>query len=370
MNILFLANHLNNGGVTRYLLTLSQELRRAGHNVHVVSRGGRKEQMFTDLGVVCHTLNIRTKSFLHPKIYRAIVPCQRIVRDHQIDIIHSQTRITQVIGQILSLVTKKPYLSTCHGFFRVSWFRKITTPWGQKVIAISEAVQQHLENDFGVNEKRIALIENGIDLTLFIPVDEETKRHLRRSHHLEERPTIGIISRLASIKGQDVLIRSMERVCKKWPDAQLLIVGEGKTERELKMLVSRLHLEKNIYFYPTVDRAFAAQMLTMLDIFVLPSRQEGLGLALMEAQACGLPVVASGVGGILSLIQDGKTGILVKPEDVEELSQAIIKLIENKSLARSLGQAASDHAHQHYSCEIMGRKTMGLYEQFVKKSGV
>jgi len=365
VNILFLTTHLNTGGITTYLLTMAEGLVRRGHHVHVVSSGGNMERDFTVVGVRILVLNIKTKSELNPKIYFALPCLKKYVCEHSIDILHAQTRITQVMGRILKVLTGCPYISTCHGFFKTRYSRRLFPLWGDKVIAISCQVEDHLTSDFRVPAERVQLIVNGVDLEVFQPLDEEQRKAVRAKFGFGKDPLIGIIARLSDVKGQDVLIKSMRVVVDEIPDARLLIVGEGKMKDQLEAMVDQLGLRSHVRFISIVNRT--AELLPAFDVFVMPSRQEGLGISIMEAQAAGVPVVASRVGGIPSLIVDGETGRLVPPEDSHALAEAILNLLQDKAQRENISLSAREFIRKMYSADRMVEETIKLYQRYTKK---
>ncbi len=367
MKVLFLSTHLNTGGITSYLFTLAKGLIHVGHQVHVATSGGNMEKEFLKIGVRLLTVNIRTKSELSPKIYYALPSLKRYIHENNIDLIHSQTRITQVMGVLLKRKTGRPHVSTCHGYFKTRLSRKLFPCWGDAVIAISTAVEAHLKNDFKVAREKVYLIESGIDLEEFIPMDETEKKEHRRHFDLGDEPVIGTVARLSEVKGQDILINAMSKIVAQVPEAKLLLVGEGKMEKMLRDQVQRLNLEDHIQFFAIVNKT--KEMLSLFDVFAMPSRQEGLGLSIMEAQASGLPVVASRVGGIPSLIEHGKTGILVEPENSEELADAIIKLLQDIDLLKEIGKAGRVFIQKKHSVENMVRKILELYQQCITEKG-
>jgi len=364
MNILFLSTHLNTGGITQYLLTLTKGFIPRDVHVHVACSGGNMEKDFHALGAKVLVLDIRTKSELSPKIYKAIAPLKKYIEKNHIKGIHSHTRITQVMGAMLGKVTGVPYVSTCHGFFKPRLSRRMIPCWGKRVIAISEAVEKHLKQDFGVDRQKIRLVKSGINLEDFIPMDSVRKKGLRAKYNLEEGPVIGMIARLSDVKGQDILVEAMKTVVKKFPTVKLLLIGEGKLEGVLRKMVAEAKLEEQVLFYPIVNKTM--EMLSLLDIFINPSRQEGLGLSVMEAQASGVPVVATNVGGVLSLIEDGKTGVMVEPENPKALGRAIVKLLENKELLKKISLAAREQAVENYSLDAMVEKTIKVYEEVME----
>ncbi len=361
MNILFLTTHLNTGGISSYLYTLTKNLLSRGHRVFIASSGGDLLGDFTQLGAVHLRCPILTKSELDPRIYFSLVRLARFINQHKIDLIHSQTRVTQVMGQILKFWLKKPYLSTCHGYFKPRLSRLLFPCWGDKVIAISQPVFTHLNKDFRVSSDKIILVSHGIDLSLFPRRDEAAKLKNRLQYHLDDRPLIGIIARLSDVKGHDVLISAMPEILKDIPQAKLLIIGEGRRETFLKNQVQRLGLEKQILFYPIVNQT--AEMLSILDVFVMPSLQEGLGLSVMEAQACGLPVVASRVGGLPYLIQDGRTGLLVEPNNPKQLAEAVVSLLKDPWKAQRMGMASRGWIEKELSLEKMMTQTIEVYHK-------
>ena len=360
MNVMLMTSHLNMGGITRYMLTLPQGLRARAHEVHVVSSGGAMLPLFEQMGAEHLQLPIKTKSELNPNLYLSLRPLAEYVRQHEIEIIHAQTRVTQVMGSLMKRKNKIPYVSTCHGYFKTRLFRQLWPCWGD-VIAISPAVATHLHQDFKVPAYKIHLVSHGIDLADFAQITPEERMANRRQLGLTDELTIGMIARLSDVKGQDILIAAMPQIIWEVPRAKLLLFGEGKMKEQLLELVKRLRLQDYVEFFPIVAKTRAS--LSAIDCFAVPSRQEGLGLSVMEAQACGVAVVASDVGGIPSLIENRQTGILVKPKDVKALASAIITVLKDDEFRYSLGVSARRKAFSQYSSNQMIDKTIDVYKK-------
>jgi glycosyltransferase involved in cell wall biosynthesis len=210
---------------------------------------------------------------------------------------------------------------------------------------------------------QISLIESGIDVSKFAVVNQKKREQMRQMLGIRNEPVLGIIARLSDVKGQDVLLKAFPLVLKQHPQAKLLLVGEGKLEPLLRKIVQELNLENNVIFKAVINET--KEYLDCLDIFVMPSRNEGLGLSIMEAQACGLPVVASRVGGIPSLIEDGQTGFLVPPENIEELALKLRELLNNPQKAKEMGLRAKEFAQNHYAAEKMVEKTEDVYKKIL-----
>jgi len=176
---------------------------------------------------------------------------------------------------------------------------------------------------------------------------------------------LGLVARLSDVKGQDILVDAMSEVVKKVSNAKLILFGEGKLERMLRDKVEVLGIGDSVIFDLTINRP--AECMSVLDIFVAPSRMEGLGLSIMEAQACGLPVIGSRVGGIPQIIEDNVTGVLVEPQDPKELADAIVKLLNDAELRKTLGANARIYAQDNYSSDEMINKTIEVYEKNISR---
>ncbi|MFA6379291.1 MAG: glycosyltransferase family 4 protein [Candidatus Omnitrophota bacterium] len=362
MNILILATHFNTGGITSYVFSIAKGFVQKGHRVYVVTSGGDREKELKDIGVFHITLDIKTKSELSFKIYRSIPKVVNIVKQNHIDIIHTQTRVTQVLAAFVSSFTKVPYLLTCHGFFIPKLARKIFPCWGKAVIAISDQVEEHLKEDLGCPVKKISSVPHGLDIRKEV-WDETKKKEQRQALKLNSGPVVGIVARLSEVKGQDVLIKAMKKVVERSSNVNLVLAGEGKWKEHLVSLVKELGLERHVFFLPTTQSD--QNILPLFDIFVMPSRQEGLGLSVMEAQAQGLAVIASDVGGLPTLVEDGKTGLLVPKENVERLAQAIMSLIENPQQRVALGESAHHFINKKFPFEKMISQTLAVYEKVI-----
>jgi glycosyltransferase involved in cell wall biosynthesis len=360
MNILLIANHLNVGGISSYLFTLANGLKQRGHQVYLASSGGELEDKFSAAGIANFKVCLNTKNEISPKIIFSFFKLRKEIKKFQIDLVHSNSRTTQVLGNLLSRSLALPHIFTCHGFFKPKLSRRLFPCWGEGVIAISQEVRQHLISDFKLNAAKISVINNGIDTKNF--GDFSGRFNLRQKLGINDVVLVGIIARLSDVKGHIYLIQAMARVINSFPSAKLLILGQGKMKDRLIKQVEDLGIRDNVLFIPEVKNT--KDMLAVMDIFVMPSLQEGLGLALMEAMAQGLAVIGSAVGGINSLIKDQVNGLLVAPADVLGLTEAIIKLLKDHSLRQNLGINARKFIMDNFSQEKMVDQTEKVYNQY------
>lgn len=362
MKILLLTTHLDFGGISIYCVSLAKALKDSGHEVAIASNGGVLAGGLKNHGIQHIQINIKTKSEFSPLIWKAYAKLVETFKAYRPQVIHVHTRVTQVLAWIIYKKTGIPYISTCHGFFRPHLGRKMLGFWGKKVVAISEAVREHLVNDLKVKKEDICLVNNGIDIKKFsAPVNEKQKAAYKSRLGIKEGPVVGIIARLSPVKGHKFLLLAMKEVLKKQPDAQILIIGEGPEKKELADLTIKLGLGECTFIEESVFDTTVP--LSIMDVFVLPSIQEGLGLTLMEAMVAGVPVIGSNVGGVYSLIKDGQTGLLVPSQDPAALAAAILRLLADRGLALNMAKAAKALITQKFSLQEMAKKIEAIYKE-------
>jgi len=366
MKILFLTTHLNIGGITSYIITLAKALKAKGHDVFIASGGGELLAELDKSGIPHIKLDIITKAELSPKVFRAIFEITSIVKRLNIDIIHSQTRVTQVAGFFASRLSKIKLVTTCHGFFRQNIGRRILPSWGEQVIAISEAVQRHLIDDFHVDKDKVSLIYNGIDVKKFIKdFSEEEKLILKDRYGIrKDCAVIGTIARFTPDKGHDILLYALRDILKEKSNVQLVFVGDGKEYSKVVDLAAQLNLSENVVFVRS--QLDTVGILSIMDVFMFtPKRKEGLGLALLEALASGKAVVATNTGGIPNVIEDNVNGFLVPPANHRVLVEPVLKLLEDKDLYKKMSHAARQKVIEKFSIDGMVDKVEKVYHEVI-----
>lgn len=209
------------------------------------------------------------------------------------------------------------------------------------VVAVSQAVKKGLIK-LGVREKNIKVIYNGVDLDKFKPFFKEDDRIIR----------IGTVCRLSKEKGVEYLILSAKQILNKMPNVEFLIVGTGNEEDKLKELAQKLEIGKKIRFVGF--QRDVIKYLSELDIFTLtPIRRESFGIGVAEAMACGIPVVATNIGGLSELVKDGLTGFIVPPKDPKAIANALIKLIKDVKLRKKMGVLARQRVEEKFGIQKM-----------------
>ncbi len=367
MKVLLLANHFNTGGITTYILTLAEGYISRGHEVFIATSGGELVERAVALGA--HHVSVaplQVKCEFHPLLFRAAVDIAACIRANDIDILHAQTRVTQVVSALSGKWAGRPFVSTCHGFFEPRFSRMAFPFWGKAAVAISRPVAEHMTGTLRVPSADVVLVPNGVDARRFKPGQPETIQALREAFQVGTAPLIGIIARLSDVKGHRYLIKAMEDLVNSILGVKCLIIGTGPLEKELKQQVRDAGLESTVLFSRICGRP--AELMPMFNVFVMPSLQEGLGLSAMEAQACGVPVVASKIGGLVEAVQDGVTGFLVPPRDPSALAAALIKLLSDKPLALRFGEAGRQRTEGMFSVDGMVDGTLAVYRKVLGRA--
>jgi Glycosyltransferase len=365
MRVLHVNTHMNIGGIGQYIVSLSKALKQKKVDCFVASSGGELEAELVRLDIRHMRLDLDTKFEFAPKVFRAASRLAQIIKDNKIDLIHAHTRVSQVASFLASRHTGVPYIATCHGYFNAKLSRRLFDTWGEKVVAISEAVKGHLEKDFKIDPKRIEVIYNGIDLARFSNIySADQVARARRSLGIQRGNVIGTMGRLSSIKGQKYLIEAMKDVLSKSNDAWCLIIGSGREGPALQELAKSLGLENRVIFTGAAYMDIPLYLACM-DIFVLPSIEEGLGLALLEAMSLGRPCVASATGGIRDIVNDGVNGILTPVGDSGAIANAVLEIMNNKTLAADMSAKAKDFVRGKFSIEAMADNMINLYGRVI-----
>ncbi len=239
------------------------------------------------------------------------------------------------------------------------WPVRLFLAWRNRVlrraaafVAISSAVREELRAG-GVDGRMIAPIPNSVDTDRFLPVSAAERRELRRRFGLPESARIAIYTgRLVTTKGLPLLVEVWRRLAGEMGSVHLLLVGEGglgiqNCEAALRASVRQHGLDGRVTFTGRVTDV--APYLQAADCFVLPSEDEAFGLAAVEAMACGLPVLATAVGGLVDIVGDGETGLLIPPADAGALAGGLRRLLGDEKLSQALGRAGRRRAEAVYS---------------------
>ena len=368
MRILHLTSHLNVGGVARYTVSVAKALRRRGHQVVIASGGGELEAEADAAGVPHWRVPLHTSAEFSPQVFAAARQLRRRLRQEPVDVLHAHTRTSQVAAAALSRALRIPYMTTWHGVFRHNLGRRLWPCTGDLTVAISRPVQEQLVTVFRVDTSRIRLIPNGVDPAHFAaPPDATLLAQYRARHRLPDgQPVIGTVGRLASggVKGLDLLLGAVHALRQELPDLHLLIVGDGPRRPFLERMSRDLGLSSRVHFAGSA--ADTRVPLALMQVFAFPVRwQEGFGLSLIEAMAAGKPVVATRTGAVPDIVEDGRHGLLVPPEDAASLAQGIARLLKDPAAASRMGREAQARVRQAFSLDRMIGQIESVYQELV-----
>ncbi|MDP3920199.1 MAG: glycosyltransferase family 4 protein [Candidatus Omnitrophota bacterium] len=362
MKVLHLATHLNSGGITKYVLELVEPLERNDIELQVASSGGECAHLFEEKGVRVYALNIRTKNELHPKLYMSLPDLVGIIRREGIGALHAHTRVTQVMAHWARVICGVPVVTTCHGFYKNRLGRRLLPAWGDRVIAISEAVGADLATNFGVADSRIAVIPNGVNVSaLHAAYSAHVPAAVKKGFGFgSDDPVLVIIARLVEVKGQACVINAVDRLRGTHPKIRLLIVGDGPDRDKLKERVRKLGLERHVVFTGTVKDI--TEPLAAADIFLLPATwREAFGLSIVEAMVCRKPVVVSETWALAGMLRGESGGILVDPNSLESVTAATDRLLRDPELREKMGSEGRRRVELELSVDLMARKISEVY---------
>jgi len=351
LKILHIDPEKNWGGGEAQVLGLLTYLGRKGHRNDLLAYpGGRLFEQCGPLGVKRLSLVARNDLDLRP-----VPALRRLIRSEKYDIVHFHTKRAHALSLWLPrgpqcpkyVVTRRmDYPEGKTWYTRLLYNRRV-----DGVVAISRVIM-NLLIEAGVEPERIRLIHSGIDPQRFA-------RCADGSASGEYEAVVGIIASLEERKGHRYLFEAAAMLKRRGHKIKYLVAGEGPARRQLEERVKALHLGDEIRFCGFVSDA--PDFLSQIDIFILPSLYEGLGVAVLEAMAAGKPVIASRVGGLPELIADGETGMLVAPKNTEGLAQAVARLAGEKSLAREMGRRGAERARASFSLDQMAAKNEAYY---------
>lgn len=316
------------------------------------------------------TIPVAVKPLNEGKDYFRVIRCFKILvsflRKHKYDIIHSNGYFADILGVPAAKIFGIPHVSTCHGYIATNrnlviynaldrFFLRFST----KIIAVSDSIKIALINS-GVKESRIEVIKNAVPTDIDSVLFAKNRQEIRHLLGIDDNDfVVGYIGRLSEEKGVKYLIEACRVLYKSGVNLKVLIIGDGHQKLELQQLVEESGLRDEIIFV-----GFQKEMenwLPVIDLFVLPSLTEGTPMALLEAMAFGIPVVASSVGGVPHVINSGENGLLVSPAKIDEIVNAIIVLINNKELCNTFLDAGKHTITEKFNIKDWVEKIESLY---------
>lgn len=248
---------------------------------------------------------------------------------------------------------------------RRHWVQKMLVRSYRRVMTLNRRMQAEFATECGLSADRIRIIANGVNVETFRP--REDRNALRAIFGLpQDRFIIGNVARLDPVKNHEVILRALCRVRDFGLTPLFLLVGDGPHRAALEQEIRRLQVAANVRLFGFTDQI--SPLLNCMDLYVQSSLYEGFSNTLLEAMACGLPVLATEVGGTADLFTPGREGFLFQPEDDETLASLIIQLQQNRVLRRALAEQARRHVVEHFSVHTMVRHYEAMYIELTEES--
>ncbi|MDI6780493.1 MAG: glycosyltransferase [bacterium] len=304
---------------------------------------------------------------------------KKIFKDRDVHVVHTHnwgTCCEGVIGARLASVPVPVVIHQEHGTFvdsvgskkRRIWGERIVLRYADQVMTLSEDLKEKMIKILGIPGEKIKVILNGVDIEKFSFLAEKRTRKRQELGIAEDRLVVGTVGRLEAVKNQRMLIQAMPELLKKFPDVMTVIIGDGILKAELINMAKELGLSEHILF-PGV-RNDVAEILSAMDLFIISSLTEGICNAILEAMSCGLPVIATDVGGNPEIVLDGKTGLLVALSDMVGFVAAIEDLLGNKEKRKEYGRNGQEMVEQRFSLQRMVREYESLYRFLLQKKKI
>jgi len=363
VNILQILPELNVGGVETGTVDLAKYLVGQGHKSIVVSNGGALVAQLQSDGSKHYTLPVHKKNLF--TAYRCIGKLVGIIHKEKIDIVHARSRVPAWIAFFACRQTEAHFLTTCHGYYSTHLLSKVMG-WGKMVIAISEVIGRHMVQDFATPAENIRVIPRSVDVEKF---------NLPRPSKADKKAfTVVMIGRITPLKGHPYFLKAMARVIHQLPSVKIQIIGDAPPKKqaykdELLLLTKRLGIADQVEFMG--NRRDIPELLSKADCLVLSTiTQEAFGRVIIEAQAAGVPVVATRVGGVTEIIEHEKTGLLVLPKDVEAMAAAVLRILHDPRLAAGFVTEAKKKIAQRYTLALMCDATIAVYKELMHAAKV
>jgi len=383
MRILYCTDATERGGAEEHLRMIAMCAHQRGHEAYVaMPLLETTRELLTEIeraGIIIEPIQILPH---HPRIniLKNIQTFLNIFKRIQPDIIHFvlpfPTR--NWCGMLAAALARQKYVvdfQLVPPHLTLGWKGVLSTQWllryifrhADGLIAVSEGNRRRLERSFSLPSFKVSLIYNSIeDVDHFSSYDAFLVQNLREELRITSQIVLTTIANFYYQKGYDILVNAASMLIAENNNIVFLCVGEGELKEQILNFVREYGISDHFRFLGY--RKEVKEILALTDIFVFPTRYEGLPMAVIEAMAAGKPVVASRVDGVEEIVVHNETGILVEPENPEKLADVVESLIKDPAARERMGELGRERAERLFSLETMADKTFNLYNQILKRS--
>lgn len=373
--VLFVITKSNFGGAQKYVYDLATSMPKDKFDVTVALGGsGLLIQKLNEKGIRVLLIPSLARDVNTASDLSAFFELLSIFRNERPDVVHLNSAKAGGVGALAARLAGVPkIIFTAHGWafneersrlqhFIIKFFSWITVLLSHNTIAVSDAVKNDTKN-WPLIGNKIVVINNGIKEPEFYTKDDAREKlfALANTTFTPDAFIVGTIAELHRSKGLQYAVEAFAKLAQKDQNMRYFVLGSGDEKERLDGLVKHYELQERVFLLGFVEDA--ARFLPAFDVFILPSTTEALGLVLLEAGHAELPVVASNIGGIPEIIENGKTGILVQPRDSNSIAEATKKLQDSTTVRTSLGTALHKKVIGDFSSEKSLSTTLALYEK-------
>ncbi|SEL09470.1 Glycosyltransferase involved in cell wall bisynthesis [Pseudoxanthomonas sp. GM95] len=376
MNITHFVESLDRGGLERVVIDLVRTQRDAGDRCQVVCLfgAGALAGELRALGIPVHSCGKRRGLDL-----RAILAARRLLRQHDTEILHSHNAISHYYAVLASRgLPLRKVVNTRHGMDktravaqrgsrsrswrddRLEWLYGKSMACTDAVVAVCEAARDEFRRRKDLPARKIVAVPNGLHVERFEPGSTQARQQLRQALGVPDNTRLaGFVGRLTWAKDHATLVRAFRLLHEQRPETALVLIGDGPLRSSLEALARSEGVAEKVFFLG--DRNDIHALLRGLDLFVMSSVTEGYSVALLEACASALPIVATRVGGNPEIVRDGFNGALVAPGAPSELAAAMIDILGDQARAYEMGRAGREWVLEYGSLSTMAARYAALY---------
>ncbi len=365
LRIAYVIDHLRLDGTQRVLSQLVIGLAQRGHDQTVICLNDSWDDLLLkDIRSLAAEVEVIGKKKLLTGI--GIWPIVSILNRKPYDAVVTFLIYSDIFGRFAAHQCRVPRIVSsirARNIHYTAWQRLLvrwTMRWANSIVLNSHQIYEYAIQEESAPPEKVIIIPNGIDIEPYLhPVDRAS--FFRELGIEQDALLIGSVGRLDRQKGYDVLLNAMAQLHRQ--DIHLVLIGTGPEERALKEQMRSLHLSEQVHF--SGYRRDVPRILKAFDLYIQPSRFEGMPNALMEAMAAGCPVIASKIDGIRDLVVDGQTGWMIEQEDINNLAQAILYALSNRGEAYQCGLQAQESIRKNYTINNM----LDAWEQILSSPG-
>jgi glycosyltransferase involved in cell wall biosynthesis len=370
-----------------FVLPFAKYMREKGHDISFAcslksfADAPSRVQEIRDAGFVVHDIPLVREINAFQDI-NAFWSLTRLLRDTNYDLVHTYTSKAGFLGRFAAKLAGCPlvihtilglFYQTYNSGFKRNVFilmEKLAAPFCDAMLCISEGMRQEAIHHHLKDEAELEVVGLGIDFAQLRNLKTDVAAVRAQYGLIPTDLVIGSVGRLVYQKGFDTLLRAAALVLQRYPDACLVIAGSGELQAELEALASSLGIAEKVKFLGHINNAEVLRLMSTLDLFVLSTRFEGLGVVYLEAMALECPTVGSRISPVTEVVKDGETGLLATVDDPEDLARAILVLLEDAELRKRMGRAGVLHVEREFDEKQVFKRIEAVYEKKARAVGI